>query len=96
MASLINIAAVLLLSTTIGHALAVPASSNNGRSFTLPAIYNETFVRNFIADLRERQDSPSIPANYYGGVIGGMYTTPVTLGGNQVLNIQFDTSTADL
>ena len=95
MASLINIAAVLL-STTIGHAIAVPASSNNSRSFTLPAIYNETFVRNFVADLRKRQDSPSIPAKYTVEMFGGMYTTPITLGGNQVLNIQFDTSTADL
>jgi hypothetical protein len=92
---LVNIAAVLL-STISGHALAVPAFSSNSRSFTLPAIYNETFVQNFVADLRKRQDSPSFPANYTGGLFGGMYTTPMTLGGNQVLNIQFDTSTADL
>lgn len=105
MASLINIAAVLL-STTIGCALAVPASSNNGRSFTLPAIYNENFTRDFAADLRntrlkdrknadsalrKRQDSSS-PANYRSGI----YVTPVTLGGNQVLNIHFDTGSADL
>jgi hypothetical protein len=105
MASLVNIAAVLLF-TIIGCALAVPASSNNSRSFTLPAIYNKIFARDFAAGLgnsrlehrknanstlRKRQDGSPL-ANYRNGI----YVTPVTLGGNQVLNIHFDTGSADL
>ena len=99
----------LVISALIRGIFAAPALTGGAKSLVLPAIYNKQFVRDCASDLlkiraKYRRNSPhtdsdlgkrqdsTVVANY----VAGLYTTPVSIGGTQVLNLHPDTGSGDL
>ncbi len=108
MVASINIA--LLLTSTIGGALAAPTLLERGKTFSIAAAHNDKFVRNGTAAMLKAYAKyglhslhpDSVLAKRQDGSVTATpaaqdveYTCPVTIGG-QTLNLDFDTGSADL
>lgn len=105
-----SISIALLLSSAVGSVLAAPALAGRGKSFSIPAVRNENFVRNGTAAMLKAYAKYGLKSLYPDSILGKRqdgsvtatpaaqdveYTCPISIGG-QTLNLDFDTGSADL
>ncbi len=101
---------IALLLSSVGGVLAAPALVSRGKSFSIPAVRNENYVRNGTAAMLKAYAKYGLKSLEPDSILGKRqdsavtatpdnqdveYTCPVSIGG-QTLNLDFDTGSADL